>query len=177
MAPAERARASALIRQRIFQHPIWRSSTRLLCYVSFGSEVDTHALIHEALRFKKKVAVPLHDAASKETLLCRLEQFSQLGPAHRGVMQVRPECHRLVDPSTIELAIIPGIAFDERGGRIGFGGGYFDRLLPKMPNAFRLAPAFSAQIATSPMPLENFDARMQALATEAELLVIAPVSR
>jgi 5-formyltetrahydrofolate cyclo-ligase len=49
--PAERARASSLIRQRIFQHPRWKTCGTVLCYVSFSSEVDTHTLIQEALRF------------------------------------------------------------------------------------------------------------------------------
>jgi 5-formyltetrahydrofolate cyclo-ligase len=170
IAPADRARMSSLIRQRIIQHPKWRSAGTILFYVSFGSEVETHALLQEALRFKKRVLVPLHDAASKDTPLSELKRFDELGTSHRGVLQVRPEFRRTADPAAIDLALIPGIVFDRQGGRIGFGGGYFDRLLPKMPNAFRLALAFSAQVLNDPFPLENHDIRMQAIVTEKETI-------
>jgi 5-formyltetrahydrofolate cyclo-ligase len=79
-----------------------------------------------------------------------------------------------VDPSGVELALIPGIAFDRRGGRVGFGGGYFDRLLPQMPKAFRLGLAFSAQVSAVPLPHESHDIRMHAVITEKENLEITP---
>ena len=91
---ADRAKHSSLIRQRIFQHPAWKNAETLLCYVSFSSEVDTHLLIQEALRYKKRVIVPLHDPVSRETPLSELSRFSELGPNHRGVLQVKPECQR-----------------------------------------------------------------------------------
>jgi len=175
--PADRARASALIRQRIIQHPRWRSAETILFYVSFGSEVETHTLLQEALRFKKRVVVPLHDATSKETPISELRRFSDLGASHRGVLQVMPEYRRTAHPENVDLALIPGLVFDRQGGRIGFGGGYFDRLLPKMPKAFRMALAFSAQIFPSALPLDSFDARIQALITEKESLEIAPALR
>ena len=167
--PEARARQSSLIRQRVFQHRAWRNSTTLLCYVSFGSEVETHVLIQEALRFKKRVVVPLHDPA-KETLLSQLSRFGELGPSHRGVLQVQPEFRRLVDPSEVELVLVPGLVFDRRGGRIGFGGGYFDRLLPKMPEAVRLALAFDEQLSPDPLPLEPHDALVHAILTGKEII-------
>src|SRR5438477_12175765 len=95
--PAERARHSSLIRQRIFQHPAWKKASTILCYVSFGSEVDTHALLQEALRFKKHMVVPLHDPAKAGTFISELRRFGDLGPSHRGVLQLQPESQRLVD--------------------------------------------------------------------------------
>ncbi len=76
---SQRLKHSSLIRQRIFQHPAWKNAETLLCYVSFGSEVETHMLIQEALRFKKKVIVPLHDPANHSTLLSRARAFQRLG--------------------------------------------------------------------------------------------------
>jgi len=169
--PADRARASSLIRQRVLQHPKWRTAGTVLFYVSFGSEVETHTLIQEALRFKKCVVVPLHDAVCKETPLSQLKRFGELGASHRGVLQVMPEFRCAADPADVQLALIPGIVFDRQGGRIGFGGGYFDRLLPKMPKAFRMALAFSAQLSGSPLPLESHDIRMHALVTEKEVIL------
>jgi 5-formyltetrahydrofolate cyclo-ligase len=167
---AERTHSSSLIRQRIIQHPKWRAAGTILFYVSFGSEVETHTLLQEALRFKKRVFVPLHEAGSKETPLSELRRFNELGTSHRGILQVLPEFRRAADPAAVSLALIPGIVFDRQGARIGFGGGYFDRLLPKMPAAYRMGLAFSVQISSAPLPLETFDIRMQCLVTEKECL-------
>ena len=168
--PIQRGRSSSLIRQRVFEHPAWKSAQTILCYVSFGSEVETHPLIQEALRFKKRLVVPLHDPSNHDTLLSELKRFNDLGPNHRGVLQVKPECHQLYDPSRIDLAIVPGIVFDKQGGRIGFGGGYFDKLLPKMPRAFRLGTCYSAQLSATPLPLERHDVRLQAILTESAVI-------
>ena len=83
---------------------------------------------------------------------------------------MQPEFHRLVDPIRVQLALVPGIVFDKQGGRIGFGGGFFYKLLPKMPQAFRLGLCFSAQISAAPLPLESHDVRLQALVTENEII-------
>src|SRR5437879_3251590 len=121
LSPEARARHSSLIPQRVFQHPAWRIASTLLCYVSFGSEVETHTLIQEALRFKKRVLVPLHDPANHhDTPLSELRRFGELSPTHRGVLQMRPEFRRPTEPAGIELALVPGIAFDRKGGRLGF---------------------------------------------------------
>jgi 5-formyltetrahydrofolate cyclo-ligase len=138
----------------------------ILCYVSFGSEVDTHALIQEALRTKKQMVIPLHDPEKIGTPLSELKRFGDLGPNHRGVLQLSPEFRRLIDPARVELALLPGIAFDRQGGRVGFGGGYFDRLLPSMTKALFIGLAFESQLTKDPLPLEPHDVRMHALVTE-----------
>jgi 5-formyltetrahydrofolate cyclo-ligase len=146
MDTQERRRASSLIRQRLFQHSAWKNASIILCYQSLGSEVETAALIQEAKRFKKKVVVPIH----------------------KPTMALEPP----IDPAMIELAIIPGIAFDKEGGRIGFGGGYFDKLLPQMPKAFRVALAYTQQMSETMLPLEDHDMKMQAIITEKWVLEI-----
>jgi len=171
--PAERKRSSSLIRQRVFQHPAWKNASTLLCYVSFGSEVDTHSLIQEALRFKKKVFVPLYDPHSTETRLSELRRFGELVPGPKPeVLEPAPEFIRPADPAQVELALVPGAAFDVQGGRLGFGRGYFDRLLAKTPKAIRIGLGFSAQISTIPLPLESYDVRLHAIITENETLNI-----
>ncbi|MFA5974843.1 MAG: 5-formyltetrahydrofolate cyclo-ligase [Elusimicrobiota bacterium] len=171
LAPAVREQESAQIRECILQHPAWKEAGTLLLYVSCGSEVATHRLITEALEQKKRVIVPLISSDKNETLVSELYRFSELFPGpFKKVLEPGPAFRKLVDPSEVELALVPGVVFDKRGGRIGFGGGYFDRLLPKMPQAPRWGLAFSIQIYPAPLPKEAHDMRMHVLITEQGLM-------
>ncbi len=166
---AVRTKHSAMIRQRLFGHATWRAAEYVLCYVSFGSEVETHTILQEALRFKKRVVVPIHDS-THATLLSEIKRFGELGAAHRGVLQVQTEFIKLVDPVKIDLALLPGLAFDKKGGRLGFGGGYFDKLLPQMVKAKRVALAYDSQISANALPLENHDMLMDLVISEKAIL-------
>jgi len=121
------------------------------------------------------MVIPLHDPAKADTFISELKRFGDLGPSHRGVLQLQPESQRLVDPSLIELTLVPGIAFDREGGRIGFGGGYFDRLLPSMTEAHIIGLAFETQLAKDPLPTEPHDVRMHSIITEKAVIEIRRV--
>jgi len=170
--PLAHKRASSLIRQRIFQHPDWRNTERILCYVSFRSEVDTHMLIQEGIRFKKKMHVPIFHPLEKElTPITELTRWGDLVKNEKtNLLEPRDETRKLVDPASIQLVLVPGMVFDRQGGRIGFGGGYFDRLLPRMPQAKYMALAFSEQIHDEQLPSEVHDVPMHAIITEKETL-------
>ncbi len=172
-----RLRHSSMIRQRILGHPAWKSAERILCYVSFGSEVETHTIIQEALRFRKRVMIPIHDAERHGTPISEIKRFGELTTTHRGILQVDPQFRRLVDPAQVDLALIPGIAFDRLGTRLGFGGGYFDKLLPFMPKAVRMALAFENQVAHVDLPMETHDIRMHFIVTEKQIIAptLAPI--
>ena len=173
--PGERKRWSSLIRQRIFEHAAWKNASTVLCYVSFGTEVETHTLIQEALRFKKRVFVPLYKPHSTETLISELRRFGELAPGPKpNVLEPASEFIRLADPTEVELALVPGTVFDREGGRLGFGGGHFDRLMARMPKAVRIGIGFSVQISSTPLPLESYDVRLHAIITEKEILVPSP---
>lgn len=169
-----RKRASSLIRQRLFQHPAWRDAEHILCYVSFRSEVDTHTILQEGIRFKKKMHVPIfHPLDTEQTPVAELKRWGDL-VAHEktGILEPRAEARALVDPATIQLVLVPGTVFDRQGGRIGFGGGYFDRLLPRMPQARWIGLAFSEQVHHEPLPRETHDIPMHHILTEKEDIVI-----
>src|ERR1044072_2860090 len=80
LTPGERARASAIIRQRVFKEPVWRDARTILAYVSFRSEVETHKLIQEALAQHKRVVLPVIDPKSREIHLSELIAWGDLAP-------------------------------------------------------------------------------------------------
>jgi 5-formyltetrahydrofolate cyclo-ligase len=166
-----RARDSAIIRQRLFQHPRWQDANTFLTYVSFGSEVETHKLIQEALDFGKRVVVPIVDKTTQELQLSELKRLGDLAPgAIPGVYEPAIPWRTRVDPTEIEVVLVPGVVFDRSGGRIGMGGGFFDKLLTRMPNATRMALCFSLQVKNHKLPLEPHDMPVHYLFTEQEVI-------
>jgi len=173
LTPAVRARHSAMIRHRILHHPLWQEAHTFLTYVSFRSEVDTHKLIQEAFLHRKKVVVPT-SKADNPIGMSELKAYGDLapGPTH-SIFEPIPRLQIPADPLEIELALIPGVAFDRAGGRIGFGGGHFDRLLAGLPHIQRIGLAFSVQIQDRPLPMEKHDIRMHIVITEKEVIRIS----
>ena len=173
LKPADRLRDSASIRQRVFSSVDWRTAQTVLMYVSFRSEVDTHKLLQDALAQKKRVVLPVSDRNRKEIGLSELQAYGDLAPgSFEGIYEPAVKLRKRVDPSEVQLVLIPGVAFDRQGGRIGMGGGYFDRLLVEMPKARRLGLAFSVQVSEKPLPVEPHDIHVQLLITEKESITI-----
>ena len=124
----------------------WREARLVLTYVSFGSEVDTHALMQAARSAGKQVAVPRCRRPIRSTSMISSED--DLGPGLRGLMEPSPDCGRPLTPPQMvgSLYIVPGLVFDADGYRIGYGGGYYDRFLAFYPWREGRAGALAAAI-------------------------------
>jgi len=167
LSPTTRNSFSKAIIQKVMGHPQWRSAKTILVTISFGSEVETHSLIHQGFAQGKRIVVPVVTADDPELSLSELRYWNDLekGPTH-GILQPKADKIRLVSPSEIDVALIPGAAYDRKGGRIGYGAGYFDRLLPSMTKAYSIGLAFSIQIVDHLLPLEPHDCKVDEVITE-----------
>ena len=143
----------------------FKEAKKILCYVSFGSEVYTHGFI-KAYSSIKNIAVPVVNKEKNELILSCIRDWKELSTGAYGILE--PKKIKKANPKEIEIAIIPGIAFDKRGYRIGYGEGYFDRLLSKM-NAIRIAIAYELQIVNK-IPDEKHDMKMDKIITEKRIL-------
>jgi len=172
LEPVARQRDSAIIRQRLFRLTEWEDAGTVLCYISMSTEVDTRKCIEEALGRRKRVIVPVLGASAQDGFLSELRSLDELAPARiKGLMEQAPKFHRRAEPEEVEVALIPGVVFDRQGGRIGFGGGYFDRVLARMSNAVRIGLAFSIQVHPSLLPLKEHDVPLHKIITEAGILI------
>lgn len=128
--PQERASHSLLIKESLFKLPQFLAARTVMFYVSFRSEVETHDMIREALASGKAVVVPVTDMKNKRLALSRLEDFDRdLAPGIWGIPEPLQEKIRPIPYHDIDLVIAPGAAFSANGNRIGYGGGFYDRLL------------------------------------------------
>src|SRR6185437_3689828 len=119
---------------------------------------------------------PWIDPESKEMFFSEIQALEALEPGfYKRILEPSRASRTLVDPSEIEIALVPGVAFDRRGARIGMGGGYFDRLLPKMSHAVRIGLAYGCQISPAELPAAPHDVPVHLIVTESEIIEAAGV--
>jgi len=165
--PAEaRHQKSRIITERLLALPEFAGARSVFAYVSFRSEVETRDLIAHCLHKGVVVSVPLTLPAEHRLRPYAITDPSRdLAPGYCGIpepLQTLP----LVDPASIEMVVVPGSVFDARGGRLGYGGGYYDRFLQgAAPQALRIGLAFDLQVVTA-VPLKSHDQQLDYLITE-----------
>ena len=153
----ERVRKSELIKERLFSLPEFENAKIVMFYVSTSYEVNTQFMIDEAISLDKKIAVPVTLSREKgliPSLLSDPERELTLGCY--GILEPKPACIKEVSIDEIDLVIVPGLAFDKRGNRIGHGSGYYDRFLKKVPSKVPLIGlAFDFQILENISPCSH----------------------
>ena len=155
---------------------LWQGAQTLMCYVSFGNEIATRAIIERAWQDNKTVIIPVCQRKTVSILPSILESYSDLEPKTMGILEPKEDKLREVDPGIIELCLIPGIAFDLYGNRIGFGAGYYDRFLSLLhPSTAKVALAHHIQVSSTPLPSAQWDIAMDYLCTERGLFKVEDI--
>lgn len=173
LSDLERQEKSSRIATALLSSAGVESNDSIFIYVSFRSEVETLSIIHTLLNLGKKVSVPLTRVAEKRLDLVVIEDpDSQLVPGYCNIPEPRLELadSRAIPPEEIDLIVLPGSVFDERGGRYGYGGGYYDRLLERVPAAARYALAFDLQVVER-LDLQPHDQLLDMVITEKRTIV------
>lgn len=169
LTPSDMRTRSASVWERLWQAAELVSADWLLVYVSKGNEVDTHGLIQQWLALGKHVCVPTFDEAIQQYAASELHDFNaELAEGRFGIPEPKPESVRPVETSRLQAMLVPGLAFDETGNRLGRGTGYFDRLLRDVRGA-KIALAYDFQILNE-VPTTDHDVRMDFIVTETRLI-------
>lgn len=134
---------SAEIAKRVVTLTSFESAKTILAFSSMRREVKTHAIMQAAWTVGKQVALPR--VVERELHLHRIGADTELVEGSFGVPEPPDEAPR-ISPGTVDFAVVPALAVDLRGYRIGYGGGYYDRLLPLLENARSCALAFDFQL-------------------------------
>jgi len=166
LSPDEVRRLSDAVLSHLYASELYRDARTVHTYVSVDNEVDTWPLIVRALEEGKQVVVPV--VSGKDLKHSRIESPSEL---KRGKWSLwEPRCFRDTDLAAVDLVLVPGVAFDRRGYRIGFGGGYYDRFLSQVL-APKVGLAFEFQVVPR-IPEDPHDERVGYLATESGIFEI-----
>jgi len=170
--PVLRKEKSRQIHVLLAGHPVVTGADHLFVYVHFRSEVQTMDLINQLIASGKTVSVPVTLLEESRLLAVQLtDPASQLAPGCYGIPEPTPAriAEAAVDPATIDTVLIPGSVFDPAGGRLGYGGGFYDRFLTEAaPLAARVGLAFELQLVEQ-VPMESHDQYMDILVTEQQI--------
>jgi 5-formyltetrahydrofolate cyclo-ligase len=159
--------------QNFWTLPGMQQWSTLFIYVNFRSEVETLELIKKCINRDIRVAVPLVDASAVRMIPLLIKDPEQdLVPGYYNIPEPDPKKSLRLEPGEIDAAVIPGSVFDIHGGRLGYGGGYYDRfLLNDAPQAKRIGLAFELQVVDK-VPLEPHDQPLDILITEERIVNI-----
>jgi len=165
----QRSALSARIMDLLLSVPEVREAASFFVYVNFRSEVETLPFITHLLRREKMITVPRTDCTNKTLQVIRLtDPDKELSAGYCGIPEPDPSLttqHRF-DPGLLDVVITPGSVFDRHGGRIGYGGGYYDRFLASdAPRGVRIALAYDLQMVDR-LHLQPHDQSMDMIVTE-----------
>ena len=163
---------SRRIQQRVLQLPIWNAAARICCYLAKSDEVQTDRLMAAARAADKEIWIPAWHAKKRRYECVPLKSSDEMVP---GRFDVREPAHPRWMPdgvaqTTVELVLVPGLAFDDCGGRLGHGKGYYDDLLSRPPlrGALKIGLAFAFQI-RGQVPMDQHDRCMDLVVTEQKI--------
>jgi 5-formyltetrahydrofolate cyclo-ligase len=150
---------------KVISSTIYKEAKILFIYVSFGSEVDTHRIIEQTIKDNKSVYVPKVINRIEGMAAVKISSLSELKASSLGILEPE-DIHETAKPWEFDLILIPGLAFDSRGGRLGYGAGYYDSFLKEIrPETQKVGLAYSCQVIEE-VPMEKQDVFIDHIITE-----------
>ncbi len=155
-------RMSQPINEALLAHPRLMSAHTILLYASLADEVNTHELINTLLQQGKTLLLPV--VVDDHTMkICRYTHDTNVGHGSFGIME--PQAEAFTDYEQIDLILVPGMAFDRHGHRLGRGKGYYDRFLSQAKDCYKIGVCFPFQVVDE-VPTDEHDVRMDEIITQ-----------
>jgi len=168
-----RRRSGKAIARRLAESDVFARSWRFCCYLSTPQEVTSRYILRAVFDAGREACVPAWDPMEKSYGLFAYDPRMPLIAGHKGIRE--PAVRVPILPWDVDCFIIPGLAFDAQGGRLGYGKGYYDRILAQVPRTARiLAVCYDWQVVAEPLPLEPHDMRVHQIATDTRMIACAP---
>jgi len=164
----ERQNFSDEIIKKFLATEIYKNSQVIMAYVSMPEEVQLQKIFTASFAQKKILAVPLIIGAGEMSAV-QVENFDALEVGEFGILTVRKESRKFIDAEKINCVIVPGAAFDLNLNRLGLGGGFYDKFLPRAVNAKKIALAYDFQILDA-IPTEPHDVKVDMIITEKRII-------
>lgn len=172
MPEARRASESAEVVRHVVADAVWQAARSVLLFMPLPDEVRIRPLMDAAWAAGKSVALPASDAATGGYVAKRVLSEADLRPGRFGVREPCAECP-VVPFSALDLVLVPGIAFDRDGNRLGRGRGFYDRMLALSPDAVSCGVGFDGQVVAL-VPVEPHDVKLHRVWTPTGQILAGP---
>ncbi len=170
LSPDERKKKDKDIIKRLFHMNEFMEAMTIMFFASYKSEPNIFEIIRESLNIGKRVVLPKVNIIKKELLLYEIKHCYEMDYGYMDIPEPDVVEDRRMNPEVLDLIIMPGIAFDEKGGRIGYGGGYYDRLISNIEEKTPLiAIAYDEQIVKK-VPIFEHDVRVDKIITDKRII-------
>lgn len=170
LTPECQQEEAARMCRKIVDHLAFKQSKTILFYMPFRGEADVRPAIEAAWKQGKRVALPRVDKGEKNMTLWLIDNFLQLEKGAYGILEPKKREVAGITPAELDLVIVPGVAFDLDGYRIGYGGGYYDRFFAKWRSVVRLGVGYSFQVVPTVYP-EDHDQPLHGLITSEQVIM------
>lgn len=159
------------IKNKLFQLEEFKNADFIFSFISFKDEIHTHDIIKDTISIGKKVGVPVTIKNPRKLLVSEVKDFDnelEIGPYY--ILAPKKEFERIIDPKLVNLVLVPGLAFDKYGFRLGYGGGYYDRFFAEIKeNVPKIGLCFDMQIVDK-VPINSYDIPVDYIITEKNII-------
>ena len=161
------------ILDKLYESEYYRKSKKIFIYISYDSEINTKGIINKALEDNKKVYVPRTEFKNRLMDAVEIMSLDNLVESDFGILEPSiKEPH--IDPNELDLIVVPGVAFDKQGGRVGYGAGFYDRYFNKISEdnikkIIKIALAYNFQVIEK-VPMDKQDVPVNYIITEKEFI-------
>lgn len=161
------------ILNRLLESKYYNEARNIFIYISYGSEINTKDIINKALKQNKRIYVPRTEFRTRVMDAVEISSLDKLTENSYGILEPS-ETHKHIDPNELDLILVPGVAFDRKGGRIGYGAGFYDRYFKKIncdniKRITKLALAYDFQVIDK-VPMDKLDIPVDCIITEKEFI-------
>lgn len=162
---------SNIISDKLYNLNHYKESNFIFSFISFKDEVNTHEIIKKSIKKGKRIGVPITIPKTRIMKVSELMDFDkELYLGFYNILTPKDEYIRIISPESIDLVLVPGVAFDRQGYRIGYGGGYYDTFFSKIDrDTIKIGLCFDMQI-ISKVPLNRYDIPVDYILTEKEFI-------
>lgn len=159
-----RSEESTKITEFLCAWQVFSTARTIMMFLSMPDEVQTAKILSHALKTGKKVCIPLIGEKPGEMHAAEVTRLEDLATGKFGILSVKEDKIKMVEPTAIDLILVPGVAFGAGGQRLGMGAGYYDRFLLKAPTAIWAGLCLSCQLVEN-VPCREYDISVHYLVT------------
>ncbi|MEN8433235.1 5-formyltetrahydrofolate cyclo-ligase [Clostridium septicum] len=169
LSKEEKCKKDNKILRALLDSELYKNSNNIFVYINYGSEINTKEFINIAIKDRKKIFVPKIIKELKEMKAVQITSLNNLMEDNYGILEPN-SFEGSIEKDKLDLIIVPGVVFDLKGNRIGYGGGYYDRYLSEIKlNSNRVALAYELQIKNS-IDVDEYDINVNYIITEDRII-------